>query len=55
MKKRIAILLVLIIALSVCVGALAGCNSIIVLNEDRDANQVVASVSYEGQTYNIRK
>ena len=55
MKKRIALLLVLIIALSVCIGALVGCDAIITRNEDRDANQVVASVSYAGQTADIRK
>lgn len=55
MKKRIAFLLVLVIALTVCIGTLAGCDSIIVRNEERDANQVVATVSYAGQTATIRK
>ena len=55
MKKRIAILLILVLVLSVCVGALVGCDAIITRNEDRDANQVVASVSYAGQTANVYK
>ena len=55
MKKRIAFLLVLVIALTVCIGTLAGCDSIIVRNEERDANQGVATVSYAGQTATIRQ
>ena len=55
MKKKVTILLVLVLALSVLVGTLVGCNSIITLNEERDANQVVATVSYAGQTSEIYK
>lgn len=55
MKKRIAVAMVLVILLSVCVGTLAGCDEIIKLNEERDANQVVASVSYAGQTAYVYK
>lgn len=55
MKKRIAVAMILVLLLSVCVGTLAGCNEIIKLNEERDANQVVASVSYEGQTAYVYK
>ena len=55
MKKRIAVLLVLLLLVSVCVGALAGCDAIISRNDDRDANQVVATVNYAGQTSEIYK
>lgn len=55
MKKRIAVAMILILLLSVCVGTLAGCDEIIKLNEERDANQIVASVSYEGQTAYVYK
>ena len=55
MKKRIAILLVLLLVVSVCVGALVGCDAIISLNEERDAKQVVATVNYAGQTAEVYK
>lgn len=55
MKRRLTILLALVLLVSVVVGVLAGCDRIFVKAEDRDASQVVASVSYNGQTANVTK
>ena len=55
MKRKIAVVMILVLLLSVCVGALAGCDEIIKRNEDRDMNQVVASVQYNGQTSQVYK
>lgn len=55
MKHRLTILLALVLLVSVVVGVLAGCDRIFVKAEDRDAAQVVATVSYNGQTANITK
>ena len=55
MKRRLTILLALVLLVSVVVGVLAGCDRIFVKAVDRDAAQVVATVSYNGQTANITK
>ena len=48
MKKRIALLLVLIIALSVCIGALVGCDAIITRNaKDFESSLVRAMTAQE--------
>lgn len=55
MKRRLSILLALVLLVSVVVGVLAGCGRIFVKAEDRDAAQVVATVTYNGQTATVTK
>jgi uncharacterized repeat protein (TIGR02543 family) len=55
MKKRLSILLIAALLLSVVLGTLTGCDEIFKLNEERDAQQTVATVGYNGQTATIKK
>ena len=55
MKRRLSILLALVLLVSVVVGVLAGCGRIFVKAEDRDAAQIVATVTYNGQTATVTK
>ena len=55
MKRKIAILLALVMIVSLAVGVLAGCDRIFVKSEARDAAQVVATVTYNGQTATVSK
>lgn len=55
MKKRITIAIILVLILSVSVGALTGCDEIFHKNEDRDAKQIVATVTYNNQIANVYK
>lgn len=55
MKKRIVIVLALILTLAFTMSALVGCDEIFKKNEERDAKQIVASVSYGNQTATVTK
>lgn len=55
MKRKIAVVLVLVLVLAFTVGMLTGCDEIFKVNEERDANQIVATVNYEGQTAHVYK
>ncbi len=55
MKKRLILALVLVLTISFTVGALVGCDEIFKKNEERDANQIVATVTYGNQTATVTK
>lgn len=55
MKRKIAIALILVLLMSVVVGTLVGCDNIVTMNASRDANQIVATVNYAGQTAYVYK
>lgn len=55
MKKKLIVALVLVLLLSITVGTLTGCDEIFKKNAERDAKQVVATVSYDGQTAYVYK
>lgn len=55
MKKRIAVAVVFVLLLTITVGALTGCDEIFKKNAERDANLVVATVNYAGQTAYVYK
>ena len=55
MKKKLIVALILVLLLSITVGTLTGCDEIFKKNAERDAKQVVATVSYDGQTAYVYK
>lgn len=55
MKKRLIVATVLILLLAIGMTMLVGCDEIIHKNEERDNTQIVATVSYNGQSVNIYK
>lgn len=55
MKKKLSVAIVLVLLLAVCLSLLVGCDEMFTKNEERDANQVVASVEYNGLNANIYK
>ena len=55
MKKRLVIALTLIMVLVFALGSLVGCDEIFKRNEERDAKQIVATVTYNGQTAYVTK
>ncbi len=55
MKKKLIVLVALVLVVAVLTSLLVGCDEIFKKNETRDANQVVASVSYKGVTANVYK
>ncbi len=55
MKKKLIIATALILLLAVSMTMFVGCDEIFKNNEKRDATQVVASVTYNGQTANVYK
>ncbi|MBQ9276886.1 MAG: InlB B-repeat-containing protein, partial [Clostridia bacterium] len=55
MKKKLIVLVALVLVVAVMTSLLVGCDEIFKKNETRDANQVVASVSYKGVTANVYK
>ncbi|MCQ2409100.1 MAG: InlB B-repeat-containing protein [Clostridia bacterium] len=55
MKRKIIVILSVILLISITVTMLAGCDQIFTKNDKRDAEQVVATVSYGGQTADVYK
>lgn len=55
MKKRLAIALALVLILVFALGAFVGCDEIFKRNDERDANQVVATVTYGNQVAYVTK
>ena len=55
MKRKIAVALVLVLVLTITVGVLTGCDEIFKKNDARDAAQVVATVTYDGQAAYVYK
>ena len=55
MKKKLVVIIALVLAVAVLTTLFVGCDEIFKKNETRDANQVVASVSYKGLTANVYK
>lgn len=55
MKKKLTVAVVLILLIAVCATIFAGCDEIFKPNAERDAKQVVATVSYENQNANVYK
>lgn len=55
MKKKLTVVIALILLLALCATLFVGCDEIFKLNEARDANQIVATVHYEGQSANVYK
>ncbi len=55
MKKKIIVAVALVLVLGISVGMLAGCDDIFSLNEERDAYQVVAHMTYNGQSADVYK
>lgn len=55
MTKKLRTVLLIVLILAMCMTLLVGCDEIFKKDEVRDAKQVVASVSYNGQTENIYK
>ena len=53
MKKRFVVALTIIMILVFALGSLVGCDEIFKRNEERDAKQIVATVTYNGQTSTI--
>ena len=55
MKKKLIIATAIVLVLAICTTLLVGCDEIFKKNEKRDALQVVATVTYNGQTDNVYK
>ena len=55
MKRKLFTILVIVLLLSLTVTIFAGCDKIFSKNETRDANQVVAKISYKNQVSTITK
>ncbi len=55
MKKRLIIAMATILILVFALGAFVGCDEIFKRNEERDANQVVATVTYGNQIAHVTK
>ena len=55
MKKKLVVIIALVLVISLFVTVLVGCDEIFKKNETRDANQVVASVTYNGLKANVYK
>ena len=55
MKKRLVIAMTLIMVLVFVMGSLVGCDEIFKRNEERDAKQIVATVTYGNQTGYVTK
>lgn len=55
MKKRLTVAILLIFTLVIAMGALVGCDEIFKKNDERDAKQIVATVTYNNQTANVTK
>ncbi len=55
MKKRLILALALVLTISFTVGALVGCDEIFKKNDERDAKQIVATVTYGNQTATVTK
>ncbi len=55
MKKRLVIAMALIMVLVFAMGSLVGCDEIFKRNEERDAKQIVATVTYGNQVAHVTK
>ena len=55
MKKKLIVMIALVLVVAIFTTLLVGCDEIFKKNETRDANQVVASVSYKGRTAEVYK
>lgn len=55
MKKKLTVAIALILLLAICSTLFVGCDEIFKKNETRDATQVVATVTYDGQTEYVYK
>lgn len=55
MKKKLIIATAIVLVLAICTTLLVGCDEIFKKNEKRDALQVIATVTYNGQTDNVYK
>ena len=55
MKKRLVIAMALIMVLVFAMGTLVGCDEIFKRNEERDAKQIVATVTYGNQVAHVTK
>ncbi len=55
MKKKLIVIIALALVVAIFATLLVGCDEIFKKNDTRDANQVVASVSYKGRTANVYK
>ena len=55
MKKRLVIALATVLVLVFALGAFVGCDEIFKRNDERDANQIVATVTYGNQTGYVTK
>lgn len=55
MKKRLVVALTLIMILVFVMGSLVGCDEIFKRNEERDAKQIVATVTYGNQVAHVTK
>ena len=55
MEKKLIIATAIVLVLAICTTLLVGCDEIFKKNEKRDALQVVATVTYNGQTDNVYK
>ena len=55
MKKKLVVMIALVLVVALFATLFVGCDEIFKKNETRDANQVVASVSYKGVTANVYK
>jgi len=55
MKKKITLALVLILLVVLCATIFAGCDEIFSKNQTRDETQVVATITYNGQTTYVYK
>lgn len=55
MKKKLVVMIALVLVVALFATLFVGCDEIFKKNETRDANQVVASVSYKGRTADVYK
>ncbi len=55
MKKRVIVSIALILVVALLTTVFVGCDEIFKKNETRDANQIVATVSYNGVSSNVYK
>ncbi len=55
MKKRLIVALAAVLVLVFALGAFVGCDEIFKRNDERDANQIVATVKYGNQTASVTK
>lgn len=55
MKKKLTVAIALILLFAICSTLFVGCDEIFKKNEKRDATQIVATVTYNGQTEYVYK